>query len=106
MIENKINIGVVGTGKLGTYHIQKFLKQSECNFVGIYDSNKKLMEDHNRNYHVNIFDSGCIGETYLIGSENEKKNIEIVNMICNYFNTHSMNTDNFDYLSLINFIYI
>ena len=57
MIENKINIGVVGTGKLGTYHIQKFLKQSECNFVGIYDSNKELMEDHNRNYHVNIFDS-------------------------------------------------
>ena len=55
MIDN-INIGVVGTGKLGTYHIQKLLKQSKINFIGIYDSNKDLMNSHKENYNIEIFD--------------------------------------------------
>ena len=57
MSDNKINIGVVGAGKLGTYHIQKLLKQPETHFVGIYDSNKELMQNHKEEYNINIFDS-------------------------------------------------
>ena len=53
---NKINIGIVGTGKLGTYHIQKLLNQKYVNFVGIYDSNKSLMESHKKQYNVKTFD--------------------------------------------------
>ena len=57
MSDNKINIGVVGAGKLGTYHIQKLLKQPETYFVGIHDSNKELMQNHKEEYNINIFDS-------------------------------------------------
>ena len=34
---DNINIGVVGTGKLGTYHIQKLLKQNYVNFIGVFE---------------------------------------------------------------------
>ena len=40
-MKDSINIGVVGTGKLGTYHIQKLLRQNYVNFIGVFDSNKE-----------------------------------------------------------------
>ena len=49
-----------------------------------------------------ILKKGVVGETYLIGSNNEVKNIDIVHMICDYFNKSHINQDDFDYLSLIN----
>ena len=51
-----------------------------------------------------ILQKGSIGETYLIGSNNEIQNIDIVHMICEYFNKNYINEDNFDYLSLIEFV--
>ena len=51
-----------------------------------------------------ILDKGNIGETYLIGSQSEKKNIDIVNMICDYFNDIAIDEDNFSYHSLIHFV--
>ena len=51
-----------------------------------------------------ILDKGNIGETYLIGSQSEKKNIDIVNMICDYFNDIRIDEDNFNYHSLIHFV--
>tara|TARA_B100002051_G_scaffold213472_1_gene205378 strand:+ start:232 stop:1290 length:1059 start_codon:yes stop_codon:yes gene_type:complete len=51
-----------------------------------------------------ILEKGSIGETYLIGSNNEIQNIDIVRMICEYFNKSDINEDNFDYLSLIEFV--
>lgn len=53
---DNINIGVVGTGKLGTYHIQKLLKQNYVNFIGVFDSNKDLMKSHKKQYNVETFD--------------------------------------------------
>ncbi len=38
-----INIGVVGVGKLGTYHIQKLLNKENCNFIGIYDTDLDII---------------------------------------------------------------
>jgi predicted dehydrogenase len=41
---DKIRIGVVGTGHLGRYHIQKYLKMPECRVVGVAD----LVEENAR----------------------------------------------------------
>ena len=54
-MSNKINIGVVGVGKLGTYHMKKLLNHKDVNFTGIYDSNKNLMLNRKQEYNVNIF---------------------------------------------------
>ena len=50
-----------------------------------------------------ILSKGKIGETYLIGSDNEKRNIDIVKSICEYFNENNL-IDDFDYKSLITFV--
>ena len=55
-MKDSINIGVVGTGKLGTYHIQKLLRQNYVNFIGVFDSNKDLMKSHKKQYNVETFD--------------------------------------------------
>ena len=54
MTEN-INIGVVGTGKLGTFHIEKLLNIPKINFVGIHDSNIELMLKRKEKYNINTF---------------------------------------------------
>ena len=50
-----------------------------------------------------ILSKGKAGETYLIGSDNEKRNIDIVESICEYFNKNNL-IDDFDYKSLITFV--
>ena len=50
-----------------------------------------------------ILSKGKAGETYLIGSDNEKRNIDIVESICEYFNKNNL-IDDFDYKSLIIFV--
>ena len=52
-----VNIGLVGAGKLGTYHIQKLLNKENCNFVGIYDTEKRIMDNHKSEYGINTFDN-------------------------------------------------
>ena len=51
-----------------------------------------------------VLNEGNLGETYLIGANNEKSNMDIVNLICSYFNNSIHNKDNFDYFSLIKFV--
>ena len=50
-----------------------------------------------------ILNKGNIGETYLIGAQNEVKNIDIVKKICKYFN-ENYSESNFNYESLIQFV--
>lgn len=57
MKNNIVNIGIVGVGKLGTYHIQKLLNKSNCNFIGIHDIDKNKMNNFKEKYNINIFDS-------------------------------------------------
>ena len=55
MNDNKINIGVIGVGKLGTYHVQKLQKNDLCNLIGVYDSNEGSMSRCKQNYGVKTF---------------------------------------------------
>ena len=55
MNDNKINIGVVGVGKLGTYHVQKLQKNDLCNLIGVYDSDEGSMDRCEQNYGVETF---------------------------------------------------
>ncbi len=52
MNSKKINLGVIGVGYLGKYHV-KHLSQFECvNLVGIYDINENLMNEVSNQYQV------------------------------------------------------
>lgn len=34
----KLKVGIIGAGKMGSYHLDKFLSLSQCEVVGIYDA--------------------------------------------------------------------
>ena len=57
MTNNKINIGVVGAGKLGTYHIQKLQMILNCDLRGVYDLDKQSMIRCESDYNVKTFDN-------------------------------------------------
>ena len=51
-----------------------------------------------------ILESGKTGETYNIGGQNELKNLEVVNKICNILNSISPKKDGKSYLDQITFV--
>lgn len=51
-----------------------------------------------------VFNEGRIGETYLIGGDNEWKNIDLVKKICDILNDETDNAPNGDYKNLITFV--
>ena len=57
MSEKIVNIGIIGTGKLGTYHLEKLQNISNCNLIGIYDINQDTLNEYERKYQVNICNS-------------------------------------------------
>ena len=57
MNDNKINIGVIGVGKLGTYHVQKLQKNDSCNLIGVYDSDKDSMSRCQQSYDIKTFEN-------------------------------------------------
>ena len=54
-MNDKINIGVIGIGKLGTYHVQKLINIPNVNLIGIYDSEQSSMDKCMQNYGVETF---------------------------------------------------
>ena len=75
--------------------------------ITIYGTGKQLrdwihVEDHVQALKL-ISEKGKIGETYNIGSNNLKKNIDLVKIICKYLNKISDNK-NIDYLKYITFV--
>ena len=52
---DKINIGVIGTGKLGTYHVEKLLSIPNVNLIGIHDSDQNSMDRCRQKYEVVTF---------------------------------------------------
>ena len=57
MFNDIVKIGVVGAGKLGSYHIRKLLSKENCDFIGIYDVDLKIMKDFEDRYNINIFNA-------------------------------------------------
>lgn len=54
-MNGKINIGVIGTGKLGTYHVEKLLNIPNVNLIGIHDSDQNSMDRCRQNFGVETF---------------------------------------------------
>jgi dTDP-glucose 4,6-dehydratase len=61
------------------------------------------VEDHAEAL-VTVFEKGKIGETYNIGGNNEKQNLEVVHTICDLLDQMSPRTDHKSYRDLINFV--
>lgn len=53
----KLKIGVIGTGHLGKLHIKMFKQISECEVVGLYDSNFQTAKDVAQEFNVKVFDT-------------------------------------------------
>ena len=79
MSEKIVNIGIIGTGKLGTYHLEKLQNISNCNLIGIYDINQDTLNEYERKYQVNICNSledllaQCDGVTIATPTTNHHK---------------------------------
>ncbi|WP_163100509.1 Gfo/Idh/MocA family protein [Peribacillus alkalitolerans] len=54
---NLIRIGVVGTGKMGTYHCSKLKQMKNVDFVGVFDKDLKRAEEISRKLGVTAFKS-------------------------------------------------
>ena len=50
-----------------------------------------------------VLSKGKIGQTYNIGTNNEKNNLKLANLICEYFNK-KYKKDKFNYQTLISFV--
>lgn len=58
MIENKIiNIGVVGTGYLGSFHLEQYSQLNDINIVGLYDIDMDVAKKNEHIYKTHAFDS-------------------------------------------------
>jgi dTDP-glucose 4,6-dehydratase len=62
-----------------------------------------FVEDHAEAL-LTVFEKGRIGETYNIGGNNEKKNIEVVKTICDLLDTMKKRSDGKSYHDLISYV--
>lgn len=51
----KLKVGIIGTGHLGKLHIKMFKQISECDVVGIYDSNSQTASETAKAYDVKSY---------------------------------------------------
>lgn len=50
-----VNIGIVGAGYLGSFHIEKFLAISDCKVVGIVDVSERLRDELKKKYSIPVY---------------------------------------------------
>ena len=97
----------------GPYHFpEKFIPHMIINGImrkklPVYGNGKNVrdwlhVEDHVSALHL-ILKKGIPGNTYNIGGNAEKRNIDVVNLICDELNKLNLK-DNFDYKKLITFV--
>ena len=53
--KKKINVGVVGVGYLGSYHVEQYQQLKNIDFVGCHDVNPKKLDDIKKIYKVRTF---------------------------------------------------
>ncbi len=54
---SKVRVGVVGAGKMGEYHLQKYLALNEASVVGFYDTNLDRAREVQSKYGVTAFET-------------------------------------------------
>ncbi len=73
--------------------------------IPVYGKGKNIRDWISVHDHINaiiqIFETGHLNQTYLIGSNNEKSNLALVKTICKYFEEKDKN---FKYSSLVSFV--
>jgi predicted dehydrogenase len=57
MSENKLNIGVIGVGHLGSLHSKMYAEIDTANFIGVYDMNEEKRNEVASKYKVRSFSS-------------------------------------------------
>ena len=55
MNSEKINIGVIGSGHLGQYHVKHYKNMNNINFLGLHDSNPKRGNEIAKKYETKYF---------------------------------------------------
>ncbi|HUX59791.1 MAG TPA: Gfo/Idh/MocA family oxidoreductase [Ignavibacteriaceae bacterium] len=53
----KLKVGVIGTGHLGKLHTKMFKEISNCELIGIYDSNNELSKSVAKEFGIKVFGS-------------------------------------------------
>ena len=53
----KIDIGIVGAGHLGSFHIEQYKELNNVNIVGFTDINRAQINQIKNKYNINAFDS-------------------------------------------------
>ena len=56
-MQNKIKIGLIGSGHLGKHHIKHLSKHVDINFVGFFDKNKELAKQVSNEFSVKSFEN-------------------------------------------------
>ena len=54
-MRSKVRIGVAGAGKMGTYHLQKYLQMPDVEVVGVYDPDPARVESLRKTYSIRGF---------------------------------------------------
>ena len=55
MNSKKINIGVIGSGHLGQYHVKHYKNMNNINFLGLHDSNPERGSEIAKKYGTKYF---------------------------------------------------
>ena len=54
--KKKINVGVIGVGYLGSYHVEQYQQLKNINFVGCHDIDSKKLDHIQKKYNVKTFE--------------------------------------------------
>ncbi len=54
---NLIKVGVVGTGKMGSFHCSKLKQMKNVNFIGVYDRDKKRANEISKRFTIKSFET-------------------------------------------------
>jgi len=57
MSSKKINIGVIGSGHLGQYHVKHYKNMNNINFLGLHDSNPERGNEIAKKYETKYFEN-------------------------------------------------
>ena len=55
-IINKINVGIVGAGHLGSFHIEQYKNLKNVNIIGFFEINNTQVEKIKKKYNIHAFD--------------------------------------------------